>query len=451
LVTGSRVFGRYLLQAELPGPQGQWRWRALDEATGAEVEVIGPDRSAALLPGARQRHAQAADRPTEDLVMPWLQSGLHEGHPVAVRPAVATTWPSAQRITAAQAMALAANLAPAVRRTHGALGGLLRPADLVVRKDGVVALDPAGIVRAPSLARPDGEVPPEGPPSGAGGEAGALYGLGVILFTALTGTAPAVGRTSAHLHQAQLRPTRLRDLQPDADPSIDELLAGLVDPDPARRIAAADALSPQPSPIFDVGFAAPTAQSEASPAPSLLQSDVRLPRWLVVIDPSGRTTNQRRDVAALLGMGLRELDALPPGPLLIEGADTAEQAERLGSLMRHQALGAQVVRGEGAESSGLLGGLSLATIGIAGALGSLLAGLSGIGLIAAVVSASLSGALLMIGGLRLQQGRKVAKVARQVAVAERQRLGQTVPAVVAELARARRAPRSRGLGDDVGG
>ncbi len=79
-----------------------------------------------------------------------------------------------------------------------------------------------------------------------------VYALGIVAFEMFTGTLPFEGRSAQETMIARLRgrPRRLRELRPDAPPSLERALARALEPEPAARyptaLAFADALGASP-------------------------------------------------------------------------------------------------------------------------------------------------------------------------------------------------------------
>ena len=72
-----------------------------------------------------------------------------------------------------------------------------------------------------------------------------IYSLGVVMFQAITGRLPYDARSSTELVREICRgqPKRVRDFVPDAPEGIDRLLAYMLESDPEKRPASADALA----------------------------------------------------------------------------------------------------------------------------------------------------------------------------------------------------------------
>lgn len=409
LRVGELVLGRFEITEALPPAGELLRYRARDTATGQDVQVHMPAPQAQIRPGARERFRAAHHSlPPHPALSPALASGEHQGKPAAAHPS-ALPFPDTVRRSPEEVAALAAWLLPAVRLAEPALGGELRPHDLVIDAEGVVRLQPAGLIAHRSGAVPDRFAPTDP-------DQGALYGLGVILFSIATGEAPFSARTPSDLRRQQQHPPRARDLRPELPPALDDLIAGLLSPLPAERRAAADRIPPaRTPPRLQTAVAPPTpiAVSARSSAPSgggktpssvplSARRDMALSSWVVVADVASAPQAMLRRLAALLSLPERTLqEAARQGlPLPIAGGDTEAaaraEAERLSPagvslsvthamrrsggwmLLGGGALGVALLTALLAVGGVLLGGLPLMILLLLGALATL-ATLVGVG------------------------------------------------------------------------
>jgi hypothetical protein len=150
------------------------------------------------------------------------------------------------RLNAAEAAALAAWLGPAILEAGGACAGDLDAAEIVRDIEGIARFAPTNIPLAVSVARAPHTRAPEG---GRAPEAD-LYGLGVVLYRAVTGEWPTAGRPTA----------------PSAfgrGSEADDVLLALLSSDPAARRAALPSAPVAPAPL-------PEAAGAAGPAPAAL-------------------------------------------------------------------------------------------------------------------------------------------------------------------------------------
>ena len=349
----SEVLGRYQRHEPLAAAEGQVRFAARDAATGESLELVGPARLVAMRPGARAHFEAAQQRPgpAPAALLPAGLCGEDEGRPIATRPVTHGPLPADLHLDPDTAWALAAWLAPAVIAAQGALGGELTPADLVLDDRDTVRLAPAGLVPAPMALQPPRFRAPEvlaGAPVGPGS---ALYGLGVVLFRAVTGSWPVDARTRAELRHAG-PPRHARSIDPNVPERLDRLLAGLLSPGPADRLRSCEALpAPQPvvpdlAPVPSPQQRAPTAPAvhttRTAPAPKRSRVDRVLPDWAVVVDGAGLTQAAQERAAALADRPEAVVHALLDAglPVPVGEADTHAQAVAQASHLSDQGLSA---------------------------------------------------------------------------------------------------------------
>lgn len=149
---------------------------------------------------------------------------------------------------------LACQVAPALKHAHdrGVIHRDLKPSNLLRTQDGVAKLTDFGIASlfaSPHLTVTGGVIgtPEYLSPEQAAGKPvtkrSDLYSFGVVLYTLITGTTPFVGEPIDLLHKHQYgqyeRPSRL---VPDLHPDFEEIIASLLEKDPARRPADAQLL-----------------------------------------------------------------------------------------------------------------------------------------------------------------------------------------------------------------
>jgi hypothetical protein len=328
---GDLVLGRFEVGSALPGRDELVRWSATDTATGEAVELHQPAAAVWVRPGAEETFIAARDglRSAGALQAP-LAWGEHAGRPLAAYPP-STDWPE-QPLPPGQVQALAAWLAPAVVAAGPALTGRLAAADLAVGTDGIVLLRPDGVARKRSLALPDPHLPPvSGTP-----EQDALYGLGVLLFTAATGAPPFSARTVQDLARQQQTPRAPSSIQPDLPPSLDTLILGLLSPAPEQRTAAIATLPPPepvalslPAPVQTPRPAAPVIA--APPSRTGARRDLPRAEWQVVAQPSDLPASIRRRLAAVADIPDEAMEqAAEEGVLLpVAGGETRAAAEAL--------------------------------------------------------------------------------------------------------------------------
>lgn len=397
------VLGRFQVEEKLPAQGELLRWSAVDHTTGMAVEIHQPAPPVWVRPSAEETFIAAKDGvvSTGALQAP-LAWGEHAGRPLAIYPS-SRRWPRSP-LTATQVTAVAEWLIPAVCASGEALSGRLTPDDLALEKDGSVVLRPDGVARKRSLAVPD---PYLAPGSGSPAQR-ALYGLGVVLFEAATGTEPFSARTIQDLERQQQSPRRPSSVNTDLPLQLDALILGLLSPHPADRTAAIRGL-PEGGPVALQLPAAPDAapsaearsQSRSPSPPSKTGARRDLPKadWQVVAQPSSLPISIRRRLAALADIPEAAMSqAAEEGVLLpVGGAET--QAAAQGIMTRLAVSGAELSV-QRLHASTLAPKLTIAALMLPvalAALGLLAAGLIGVSMVwpAIVVVASL--ALAVVG------------------------------------------------------
>jgi response regulator RpfG family c-di-GMP phosphodiesterase/tRNA A-37 threonylcarbamoyl transferase component Bud32 len=155
-------------------------------------------------------------------------------------------------------------------------------------------------------------------PSAVGAEAD-IYGLGATLFWLLSGEPPYPRAKSLGAALRQLQqdpPRRLRQLRPEAPAALDELIARLLDRDPARRpalplnvmneLAAFNQPPPASGAVPAAPSAAPTLTAAVSPSGHrvLIVDDEEPIRRLcrAVLEPAGCTCDEAPDGTTALAL-----------------------------------------------------------------------------------------------------------------------------------------------------
>lgn len=357
---GKRVGGRFELQREQVAEEDLRRWRAVDTQTGAQVEVVSPRPHALLRDGARAAFGEVQFEHVA--VLPVVARFEEEGVPYVVRPATQGTL-AGVRLAPGEAAALLGWLAPAVLRAGGRFGGELRGEDVVIDEGGTPRLAGVQLPRGDSLARVPHHRAPEvldgNPPTAASD----LFGLGVLVFKAVTGTYPWPATSMAQLRRRELAAPRLSDhvAVPEA---LDAAVAGLLDLDPPRRVEAAEHVAPATAPLLTAPplHDAPVVQ-RAQRAVTPVHTR---PPYVVVSPLAGLTENQLRRIAVRTGVEFESVRraAERGGDWLMDAADSAAEADRALRRISSRGLPARV---QGTEAPRIVQWLLLGVFaGVAG-------------------------------------------------------------------------------------
>ncbi|MFT5683237.1 MAG: hypothetical protein ACI8RZ_004168 [Myxococcota bacterium] len=397
---GDRVLGRFEVGESLPARGELVRWSAVDTTSGESVELHQPTPAVWVRPKAEETFIAARDGLcTAGALQAPIAWGEHGGRPLAAYP-TSSDWP-AHTLDGDTLTALAAWLAPAVVAAGSTLSGRLSPTDLAVGSDGVVSLRPDGVARKRSLAVPDlHQAPGEGTP-----EQGALYGLGVVLFTAATGSPPFSARTVQDLTRQQQTPRAPSSIVPDLPAPLDALILGLLSPHPDQRTAALHGL-PASKPVV-LPQAPPVVEAPPPSRPSVItppaQTGARrdLPKadWQVVAQPADLPASIRRRLAAVADIpdGAME-QAAEEGVLLpVGGAKTKAAAEALQARLSISGANLTVrplQDGRTVPTVAIVGLMIPAVLAVVGLIG---AGILGIPMLLPAVAAAGTLALCVVG------------------------------------------------------
>ncbi len=249
-----RLADRYELR-HVVGRGGMGRvWAARDVHSGRDVAVKTAEAPAEDTAGLRREAALAAsvDHPGvvdvhdagHDGATAYLVMDLLEGPDLA---AVLDDGP----VAPAEAMRIAHGVADALAAVHGAgvVHADVKPANVVLTDDAVVLVD-FGLAAA---SQDDGAGPvtfgtapymaPEQVASAPATTASDVYALGCLLTATLAGRPPFTADTPTEVLHHHVRATapRLRELLPGVPACLDELVATMLDKDPAGRCTAAEA------------------------------------------------------------------------------------------------------------------------------------------------------------------------------------------------------------------
>ena len=339
---GKRIGGRFELQREQVAEEDLRRWRAVDTQTGTQVEVISPRPHALLREGARAAFDQVSF--PHAAVLPVLARFEEDGIPYVVRPATQGTL-SGVHLTPAEASALLGWLAPAIIAADGRFGGELRGEDVVIDEGGTPRLAGIQLPRAESLAR----VPHHRAPEVLDGQnptvTSDLFGLGVLVFRAVTGAFPWAATSMAQLRRRDRPAARLADHLAVAE-ALDKAVAGLLDLDPAARLATAARIPGATAPLLTV---APLHDAPVVSRAQLVHAPrAARPPFAVVVSLEGLSENQLRRIAVRTGVDFEAVRraAGRGGEWLMDTAITQSDAERSARRVQSRGIAARVVSTE---------------------------------------------------------------------------------------------------------
>lgn len=260
-MTQQRLGGRYLLREEVGRGGMAVVYRALDTVLDRAVAAkllhphLATDPSFLERFRREARAAGALAHPNVVAVHDW---GEHEDGAFLILQLVeGVSLREVLRVrgtlTPAEALAVLAPAAAGLQAAHDA--GLVhrdvKPENLLIGRDGSVRVTDFGLARAAAsttttfgpevlIGSPHYLAPEAVQGSPLDGRAD-VYGLGILLFEAVTGRPPHNGETPfstavAHVERAVPPPSSLRT---DLEPAIDAVVLAATDRDPARRTASA--------------------------------------------------------------------------------------------------------------------------------------------------------------------------------------------------------------------
>jgi hypothetical protein len=344
---GERIGVRWELGDELRGTDELRRYRLRDLETQASMELWEPRASVLLRPGVQAAVAKATQAsPTAEAALSRIPVPTEQGKVLITRSTAGSLADRELRMAPREALDLARWLAPAVLDPRSTHGGRLRPADIHIDEDGVPRLLALGLPAAEAVLEVPHYTAPEvlrgREPTAASG----LYGLGVILFRALTGSWPVPARNLQDLLARRPQAIRPSTLRPDLPPSVDVLVEGLLSDNPEQRIAAARDLgvwSGAP-PTLDLAPSAPsggrprlTAETTAITTTATTDPAERPGHNLVVAQVHDLPPSARYLVSALAGLDeatIMKASGRKRGVVVagLAGREAAESlARRLGS------------------------------------------------------------------------------------------------------------------------
>ena len=322
-----RRIGRFVIAAPLGRGGMASVWRARDELLGREVALKVLSESLATHEDARRRfrhEAHVAARLDHPGVAAVYESGEADGFTFIAMSLIdgETVSERLERslLPVAEALRIASVTAAALGYAHGT-GVVHRDVssrNIMLARDGRVLVVDFGLALAQGVSRVTGPNTTVGtvaymsPEVLLGGEADSrsdLYGLGVVLYEALTGQLPFQGDHSESLKYAALsqRARPPSSLRPELDPELDRLVLKLLARDPRDRYADADALLEDLRALqaraLETGPARPVAGSAAAE----LLTSARAPVYLAILPfETHVVTREGLGDAARLARELRE-------------------------------------------------------------------------------------------------------------------------------------------------
>ena len=259
----SQVIGRYLLQGELGRGTSGVVFRAWDPQERLAVALK-------LLPAATwgseelaraEREVQAALRLRHPHLVPLLDQGMHEGRPFLVWGLVAgrsleDELRQRSVLDPRRAARIARDVARGLAHAHaqGVVHRDVKPANVLLESERALLGD-FGLARLMGTSQGsgtpltrEGEIvgtplymsPEQALGAAEVGPASDVYGLGGVLYTALTGRAPVAGTSVVEVLERVLRerPPAPRELRPELDPALEALCLRCLARDPQDRPSA---------------------------------------------------------------------------------------------------------------------------------------------------------------------------------------------------------------------
>jgi serine/threonine-protein kinase len=149
----------------------------------------------------------------------------------------------------AEVISIGARLCGALSAAHeaGILHRDVKPHNVLLGRDGAIKLTDFGIASFVSsqvknaLFGTPGYLPPEAIQGTGVGRAGDLFALGAVAYRCLTGRSAYEGRTPKEVlwNTMNKRPPRLLEIGIEVPSEVDAIVAGLLEPNPHRRIGDA--------------------------------------------------------------------------------------------------------------------------------------------------------------------------------------------------------------------
>ncbi|MFH1467726.1 MAG: hypothetical protein ABIO70_25290 [Pseudomonadota bacterium] len=369
---GERIGQRWEVLEELSGTSELRRYRLRDLETNAPMDLWEPRASVLLRPGAHQAlSAASAASPTAEGALPRFWIPTEQGSVCITPPTDGTLADRHLAFSPQQALDLARWLGPAILDPRGVQRDRVRPEDVVIDAEGAPRLLGLGLPPAEAVLEIPHHTAPEVLRRRGAQTASGLYGLGVILFKALTGAWPVPARNLQDLLARGSTPLRPSALRSDLTPDVDVLVQGLLSPDGAQRIEALRALGPWSGPPPTLALERVASSSEAAPVragTAMVPTSAAPPAQqagghLVIAEVRDLAPSTRFLVAALAGLDAAAMEraAGRHQGVVVAALRTAADARHMTEQLGAHGIPARVATSLG-SGRGLLGFLALAAL-----------------------------------------------------------------------------------------
>jgi serine/threonine-protein kinase len=282
-----REFGRYRVLSLLGRGGLASVWRAKDPLLGRDVALKILHESAALSPKGIRRfihEAQSVSRLDHPGIVSVFDAGECDGLAymalTLVEGDTVSDLASRRLMPVDDALRIAAAAGEALSHAHvrGVIHRDVTGRNIMVARDGRVFVVDFGLALVPELSRLTstqtilGTMAYLAPEAIGGGGLDAradIYGLGVVLFEALTGTFPFVGDRHEVVAHEKFNGVarRVSELRPALPGAVDELVARAIARDPAARFESMDAMVEALNAVRQAPVANPARIPSPPPAP----------------------------------------------------------------------------------------------------------------------------------------------------------------------------------------